>query len=190
MSWRQLWWSLLHVTVLNLKPQKSLSFSPAANLKYQFDVINEGQCVWKTSTMHGLFKTASINHIFITKRLIILFLWKSREHVYHFLSCIRFIKSGSQRRQTCAHIWTRWRGHSLFCLLILFWISFLTPHCGVLTSIQAAAERSSRQWPSCWWRSGARWSWSSARRRPRRPWRRTNPTAPCPPLGTGSRENN
>ena len=36
--------------------------------------------------MHGLFKTASINQIFsvITKRLIILFLWKSREHVYHF----------------------------------------------------------------------------------------------------------
>ena len=56
--------------------------------------------------MHGLFKTASINHLFIviTKRLIILFLWKSREHVYHFLSCIRFIKSGSQRRQTCAHV--------------------------------------------------------------------------------------
>ena len=80
-------WSLLHVTILDLKPQKSLSFSSAANLKYQFDVINEGQCVWKTSTMHGLFKTASINHIFITKRLIILFLWKSREHVYHFLSC-------------------------------------------------------------------------------------------------------
>ena len=77
MSWRQLWWSLLHVTLLDLKPQKSLSFSPAANLKYQFRVINEGQCVWKTSTMHGLFKTASINHIFITKRLIILFLWKS-----------------------------------------------------------------------------------------------------------------
>ena len=53
--------------------------------------------------MHGLFKTASINQIFsvITKRLIILFLWKSREQVYHFLLCNRFIQLGSQRRQTC-----------------------------------------------------------------------------------------